>query len=50
MFASMMESARNSTFRNPFVSTVNCESGESQNLVAGRKIAAAAASAEGGKN
>lgn len=41
-----MESARNSTFKNPFVTTVNCES---QNLVAGRTIAAASANAEGGK-
>lgn len=51
MFASIMESARNSTFKNPFVSTVNCESAEdaSQGLVAGRTIAAAAAAApEGG--
>lgn len=49
MFASIMESARNSTFKNPFVSTVNCESADSQNLVAGRTIAAASATAEGGK-
>lgn len=52
MFASIMESARNSTFKNPFVTTVNCESADnvSQGLVAGRTIAAAAAATpEGGK-
>lgn len=50
MFASMMESARNSTFKNPFVTTVNCESADNatQGLVAGRTIAAAS-TAEGGK-
>lgn len=50
MFTSMMESARNSTFKNPFVSTVNCESADNttQGLVAGRTIAAASATAEGG--
>lgn len=49
MFASIMESARNSTFKNPFVSTVDCESADSQSLVAGRTIAAASAATEGGK-
>lgn len=51
MFASIMESARNSTFKNPFMTTVNCESAEiaPQNLVAGRTIAAASATVEGGK-
>lgn len=54
MYASILESARNSTIRNPFVTTVNCEPAENattQNLVAGRPIAAAAAAvAEGGSN
>lgn len=52
MFASIMESARNSTFRNPFVATVNCESADNatQDLVAGRTIAAASAAVEGGNN
>lgn len=51
MYASILESARNSTFRNPFVTTVNCEPAENatQNLVAGRTIAAASV-AEGGSN
>lgn len=54
MFVSIMETARNSTFRNPFVTTVNCEANATTNnatktLVAGRNIAAAAATAEGGK-
>lgn len=51
MFASIMESARNSTFKNPFTTTVNCESADdasSQGLVAGRTIAAASAVAQGG--
>lgn len=50
MFASMIESARNSTFKNPFVTTVNCEAADNatQGLVAGRTIAAAS-TAEGGK-
>lgn len=49
MFASIMESARNSTFKNPFITTVNCESADNstQGLVAGRTIAAASV-AEGG--
>lgn len=52
MFNSIMESARNSTFKNPFVTTVNCESAENstQSLVAGRTIAAASTTAEGGIN
>lgn len=47
-----MESARNSTFKNPFVTTVNCESADNstQSLVAGRTIAAASAEVEGGIN
>lgn len=50
MYTSILESARNSTFRNPFVTTVNCEPAEiaPQNLVAGRTIAAASV-AEGGE-
>lgn len=50
MFNSIMESARNSTFKNPFVTTVNCESADNstQSLVAGRTIGAASAVAEGG--
>lgn len=53
MFVSIMETARNSTFRNPFLTTVNCDSDATtsngtKTLVAGRTIAAAAA-AEGGK-
>lgn len=47
MFASIMESATNSSFRNPFNTTVHCESGQPQNLVVGRTIAAASAAAEG---
>lgn len=54
MYATIMETARDSTFRNPFVTTVDCDSGaplssinESKSLVAGRTIAAAAV-AEGG--
>lgn len=46
----VLESVRNSTFRNPFVTPVNCESAadnSTQNLVAGRTIAAASV-AEGG--
>lgn len=52
MYASILESARNSTIRNPFVTTVNCDPAENattQNLVAGRTIAAASV-AEGGSN
>lgn len=54
MFVSIMETARNSTFRNPFLTTVNCDSDAAstsngtKTLVAGRTIAAAA-TAEGGK-
>lgn len=52
MFVSIMETARNSTFRNPFVTTVNCDADTTSNgtktLVANRNIAAAAATAEGG--
>lgn len=50
MYTSILDSARNSTFRNPFITTVNCEPAENatQNLVAGRTIAAASV-AEGGK-
>lgn len=50
MFASMMESARNSSFKNPFVTAVDCQSADNatQSLVAGRTIAAASAVAEGG--
>lgn len=51
MFSSMMETARNSSFRSPFVSTVHCEADDdslgNKNLVAGRTIAAASV-AEGG--
>lgn len=48
-----MESARNSTFRNPFTTPVHCQSAadfesQPQNLVAGRTIAAASV-AEGGE-
>lgn len=52
MFNSIMESARNSTFKNPFVTTVNCESADNstQGLVAGRTIAAASTAVEGGMN
>lgn len=54
MFVSIMETARNSTFRNPFVTTVNCDADTTSNgtktLVANRNIAAAAATAEGGKD
>lgn len=53
MFMSIMETARNSTFRNPFLTTVNCDadatsSNGTKTLVAGRNIAAAA-TADGGK-
>lgn len=51
MYASILESARNSTFRNPIVTTVNCEPAENatQNFISGQTIAAAAV-AEGGSN
>lgn len=49
MYSSILESARNSTFRNPFVTTVKCEAADnSTELVAGRSIAAASV-AEGGE-
>lgn len=49
MYSSILESARNSTFRNPFVTTAKCDAADnSQQLVAGRSIAAASV-AEGGK-
>lgn len=51
MYNSIMEAARNSTFKNPFMSTVHCDASSSgttsTNLVPGRTIAAAA-TAEGG--
>lgn len=54
MFNSVMETARNSSFKNPFLTTVNCDSDSSnpttKTLVPGRNIAAAAAAVvEGGK-
>lgn len=52
MFNSVLEAARNSSFKNPFLTTVNCDSNSSnpttKTLVPGRHIAAAAV-AEGGK-
>lgn len=53
MFASILETARNSSFQNPFVTAVHCESNTNvdetvKTLVPGRTIAAAA-TAEGGK-
>lgn len=49
MFASVMESARNSTFRNPFVTTANCEPADNstQGLVRNRTIACANAEVQG---
>lgn len=49
MYSSILESARNSTFRNPFLTTAKCEAADNstQQLVAGRTIGAAAV-AEGG--
>lgn len=47
----MLEAARNSTFKSPFSTVVQCEPASTGNnsLVHGRSIAAAAV-AEGGKN
>lgn len=52
-FTNMLEAARNSTFKSPFSTVVQCEAMPAAtgntSLVHGRSIAAAAAVAEGGK-